>query len=295
MKQNLKERVNGKNGITLIALVITIIVLLILAGVTIATLTGENGILTRVQSTKTQNEKKTIEEQIHLALQSSRINEGLIIDKAILEEELSNNEMEIIKSDNNELPWTIRKNRYLYMINKNGELEEKEGIAITSGNIKILKDSTQVKKIMAEVLRGETGKVKWECTGNITLSTAEGNEVTIMLNNNVNIGDIATVTAKVEGKTYQDCITIKIVGDITNASVNNDLEIEIGDILDITKCIKNKENIEEFTIMDVTANAIKESDIAIKGTGEGIATVIVKGLQSEKTNNITVVVKKLLY
>ena len=90
-----------------------------------ATLTGENGILTRVQSTKTQNEKKTIEEQIHLALQSSRINEGLIIDKAILEEELSNNEMEIIKSDNNELPWTIRKNSYLYMINKNGELEEK--------------------------------------------------------------------------------------------------------------------------------------------------------------------------
>lgn len=68
--------------------------------------------------------------------------------------------MEIIKSDNNELPWTIRKNSYLYMINKNGELEEKEGIAITSGNIKILKDSTQVKKIMAEVLRGETGKVK---------------------------------------------------------------------------------------------------------------------------------------
>ena len=32
----------GSRGITLIALVITIIVLLILAGVTIATLTGEN-------------------------------------------------------------------------------------------------------------------------------------------------------------------------------------------------------------------------------------------------------------
>ena len=34
-----------QKGITLIALVITIIVLLILAGVSIATLTGENGIL----------------------------------------------------------------------------------------------------------------------------------------------------------------------------------------------------------------------------------------------------------
>ena len=41
----MKNHVKGKKGITLIALVITIIVLLILAGVTIATLTGDNGIL----------------------------------------------------------------------------------------------------------------------------------------------------------------------------------------------------------------------------------------------------------
>lgn len=35
---------NKKDGITLIALVITIIVLLILAGITIATITGEDGL-----------------------------------------------------------------------------------------------------------------------------------------------------------------------------------------------------------------------------------------------------------
>ena len=40
------------NGITLIALVITIIVLLILAGVSIAILTGDNGILTQAQNAK---------------------------------------------------------------------------------------------------------------------------------------------------------------------------------------------------------------------------------------------------
>ena len=40
MRENLKRQTN--NGITLIALVITIIVLLILAGVTIATLMGDN-------------------------------------------------------------------------------------------------------------------------------------------------------------------------------------------------------------------------------------------------------------
>ena len=41
------KELKRNKGITLIALVITIIVLLILAGVTIATLTGENGILTK--------------------------------------------------------------------------------------------------------------------------------------------------------------------------------------------------------------------------------------------------------
>lgn len=54
-KLNLKLK-NNQKGITLIALVITIIVLLILAGVTIATLTGENGILTRIQNAKNQTE-----------------------------------------------------------------------------------------------------------------------------------------------------------------------------------------------------------------------------------------------
>ena len=49
----------NQKGITLIALVITIIVLLILAGVSIAMLTGDNGILT--QSTKAAAETKIAE------------------------------------------------------------------------------------------------------------------------------------------------------------------------------------------------------------------------------------------
>lgn len=45
-------------GITLIVLVITIIILLILAGVTIATLTGENGILRKITNSKRRNKQK---------------------------------------------------------------------------------------------------------------------------------------------------------------------------------------------------------------------------------------------
>lgn len=57
-----------QKGITLIALVITIIVLLILAGVSIAMLTGENGILTKATTAKTKTIEAELKEQVSLAL-----------------------------------------------------------------------------------------------------------------------------------------------------------------------------------------------------------------------------------
>ena len=61
-----KQRKN--KGITLIALVITIIVLLILAGVSISMLTGENGILTQAQNAKEETEIASEKEAIQLTM-----------------------------------------------------------------------------------------------------------------------------------------------------------------------------------------------------------------------------------
>ena len=58
----------NNKGITLIALVITIIVLLILAGVSIAMLTGENGILTQAENAKTDTSDAEIADRINMAL-----------------------------------------------------------------------------------------------------------------------------------------------------------------------------------------------------------------------------------
>ena len=63
MKRNKEILKQNENGITLIALVITIIVLLILAGVSIAMLTGENGILTQAQRAKQETENAQAEEE----------------------------------------------------------------------------------------------------------------------------------------------------------------------------------------------------------------------------------------
>ena len=62
----MKINVKKNKGITLIALVITIIVLLILAGVTIISLSGDNGILTRATQAKERTDIGKLDEQIKL-------------------------------------------------------------------------------------------------------------------------------------------------------------------------------------------------------------------------------------
>ena len=54
-KINHNEKNNPKKGITLIALVITIVVLLLLAAIVIHFSLGDNGIITKTQQANTKN------------------------------------------------------------------------------------------------------------------------------------------------------------------------------------------------------------------------------------------------
>ena len=58
---------NENKGITLIALVVTIIVLLILAGISVSMLTGQNGILNRASEAKEKTDTANKDEQRKLA------------------------------------------------------------------------------------------------------------------------------------------------------------------------------------------------------------------------------------
>ena len=80
MKTKAKEK---QKGITLIALVITIIVLLILAGVSIAMLTGDNGILNQANDSKIETAVGTVKEQLKL-LQGEKIIQGEKVTPEIL-------------------------------------------------------------------------------------------------------------------------------------------------------------------------------------------------------------------
>ena len=115
-------KIKQAKGITLIALVITIIVLLILAGVAISMLTGENGILKQATSAKDTTDKSEFEEQVKLAVMASKVNDKGAIDLTTLEAEIGKIKgTEIIKNGTeNNLPWTVKKGSYEVTITADG-------------------------------------------------------------------------------------------------------------------------------------------------------------------------------
>ena len=73
----MKNFVKKQRGITLIALVVTIIVLIILAGVSIAMLVGENGIITQAQRAAQETEQAQRDEEAGLSSLETAIQEAL--------------------------------------------------------------------------------------------------------------------------------------------------------------------------------------------------------------------------
>ena len=131
-EKTLKRGLKTKKGITLIALVITIIVLLILAGVSIAMLTGENGILNKATTAKQKTEQGTAEERVKLEVGGSFGEDGKL-DIDLLNENLRKNidgltyngkaitEKGVAEENRiDSLPATVELDGYEIIINENG-------------------------------------------------------------------------------------------------------------------------------------------------------------------------------
>ena len=130
----MKTKFKNAKGITLIALVITIIVLLILAGVTIATLTGDNGILNQAGKAKDKTTEAKSIERVQVEVAGSFGNDGKI-DVDELNENLKNIEGLTYKgnalSDINKitLPATVTVNGYDIQITSNGGVRKYDPLA----------------------------------------------------------------------------------------------------------------------------------------------------------------------
>ena len=133
MEKFRKKIFKSTKGITLIALVVTIIILLILAGVLIAMLTGNNGVLTQAKSAKEKTGEKGEQERVNLAASSAMtLGMGTIttenLNKAIQDE------FGASKSVTGTGPWTYQGEYKSYKIEKSGATTEvaKAGTKVTN-------------------------------------------------------------------------------------------------------------------------------------------------------------------
>ena len=119
---------NNYNGITLIALVITIVVLLILASVSIAMLTGDNGILTRAGDAKIETALGAVKEQVRLYQIEKKMNEQEVTAESLLAEGKVSRTVQAGEEDK----------YYMYYALKENSFEGMQGLG--KGNIASLKD-----------------------------------------------------------------------------------------------------------------------------------------------------------
>lgn len=116
-----------KRGITLIALVVTIIVLLILAGVSISMLTGENGVIGKASDAKYKTSAKEEKEKVSLSV-ASTVTEDLVTEDEITDETLRKNIKLNFDSDKNLSgtgPWIYHGEYGDYRISWDGTITEK--------------------------------------------------------------------------------------------------------------------------------------------------------------------------
>ncbi len=129
IKRTIDKIKKQQKGITLIALVVTIIILLILAGVSIAMLTGNNGVLTQAKSAKENTRVGEVQEKVKLAAQAALTdNLGNGIEKEKFQEELNNmftqGEQVSLEYDETNKKYTVTVDKYEVEVSNMGAVGE---------------------------------------------------------------------------------------------------------------------------------------------------------------------------
>lgn len=215
---NIKIKEN-KKGITLVALVVTIVVLLILAGVSLNLLIGNNGIITRTQISKVSQELAAYKENMNL----------FIGEKQVETPEFNANTL------------TAYKNKLYY---NTKSVEDNSGIETVLGTV----NNKYIEKI--EIINGE---ICLNTTNSIEQKAAEG--LGIKVNSwDVVDGVLLSSDKNLElinnGETVVIPPSIKKIGDGAFSSVNNIKKIVIpGTVEEIgANAFSNNTTLEEVTI-----------------------------------------------
>ena len=232
-----------ERGITLIALVITIIVLLILAGVSISLVIGNNGVLNQATNAVSKNREAEALEDVQMAWASATSEywtdwatdsnknitdyrtkaklDPYLVGKGHLEGEPRYNDTDkeyTVKYraiDQNEL--------YTFLITEDGKARKKTGVVLSNSELYILPGNTETLTI--KFVDMEEGTITWtssDTTSKITVT----NDGVISVASGATAGTTATITATCNGKT--DTCIVMVVELLANKSVGDYVNLNIG-------------------------------------------------------------------
>ena len=279
-----------QNGITLIALVITIVVLLILAGVSIMTLTGDNGLLTRTTTAKQKTEEAGVIENIRLAYQSAKIGEyagetGDFATKFQMELAKVYSNPTVTQGENG--TYTVGVPEGNFIVNSTGSVEKKSGVLITTKPTKIKKGE---KIDLTAILDGVTGNITWETSDSDVISVTSSGRI----EGKADSGS-AKITAKIDDTEHKDEFTINIAQKITAISVE-DITVSKNNTAQIVVTTTPTGIVEDMTYTfssDKTNIAtVNENTGLVTGVATGEATItITSTTDSEITTTCTVTVQ----
>ena len=288
-----KNIIKNKAGITLIALVISIIVLLILAGVSIMTLAGDNGLLNRTTSAKEKTEQAGIMENIRLAYQNALIgqytNDGKSIENQIkedLEKIYVGSTIEVNKEDDT---YTVKTPDGTYSIDANGNVSKKEGIELLA-KLELISGIDTTYQLTA-VQKNIDTTLSWTSSEESVATVSSTGNITVVGPGTTDI----TVSGTYNNKNYSE--KCKVTVSAVTIELGDDKEIIIGESETITPTITpaSVATRDDITI-NWTSSAVSPSTwtATLNPTTGTSSTVGVpsEGATANTTSTITVTVKK---
>ena len=183
--EKIKNDLKQSKGITLIALIITIVVLLILAGITINGITGDDSILENAGKTAENAEYKSLRDEVSLVLTNREINSSKKTFKEDLLDHFDNDEIEEIGNGLTHV-FYVTKNGVSVTVFENGDIENGK-VDVWDGRsatVPTLKDDTS-----KEIHITKCSELRWlanEVNKDEAGTTFAG--YTIYLDNNLDFG-----------------------------------------------------------------------------------------------------------
>ncbi len=225
------KKLDKNLGITLITLVVTIVVLLILAGVSVAMLTGENGILTQANNAKEMTQSSNAEEIMKIVIAEIRAENSELSVKKI-KSTLSKYNGSVEKDSNGNFPICCKINDMKFIVASDGKITKLGEILDISTENEVVNSKIN---FSWDELKQIANTISFD--DKITASTSS---VTVKLNNKtekVSIGNYAIVKYKDIDK------KVRIIGfnqDIKKDGGTAGITFDFETLLD--KSSMNKEN-----------------------------------------------------